>query len=155
MTAPSLDPPSGELVTIDVVRHRIHGVASPPPARSTPPPLRSSASSSTPCSTARSGELTVDLGRVTFLDSAGLCVLAAAHRRAVRQDVRMRVLASSRAVIRPLQITGLWELLHAEQIDSADRASSPDRSLLRLAARRILAERASVATVPPAGAHSV
>ena len=62
-------------------------------------------------------ELTVDLGQVTFLDSAGLCVLADAHRRAVRQDVRMRVLASSRAVIRPLQITGLWELLHAEQVD--------------------------------------
>jgi anti-sigma B factor antagonist len=64
-------------------------------------------------------EFTVDLGQVTFLDSAGLCVLAAAHRRAVRQDVTMRVLASSRAVIRPLQITGLWELLHAECIDEA------------------------------------
>jgi anti-sigma B factor antagonist len=62
-------------------------------------------------------ELTVDLGQVTFLDSAGLCVLAATHRRAVRQDVAMRVLASSRAVIRPLQITGLWDLLHAERID--------------------------------------
>jgi len=64
-------------------------------------------------------ELTVDLGRVTFLDSAGLCVLAAAHRRAVRQNVTMRVLASSRAVIRPLQITGLWELLKAERVESA------------------------------------
>jgi anti-sigma B factor antagonist len=64
-------------------------------------------------------ELTVDLGQVTFLDSAGLCVLAAAHRRAVRKDVTMRVLASSRAVIRPLQITGLWELLHAERLDGA------------------------------------
>jgi anti-sigma B factor antagonist len=62
-------------------------------------------------------ELTVDLGQVTFLDSAGLCVLAAAHRRAVREDVTMRVLASSRAVIRPLQITGLWELLHVERVD--------------------------------------
>ena len=58
-------------------------------------------------------EVVVDLGGITFLDSAGLCVLAATHRRALRQDVRMRVLASSRAVIRPLQITGLWELLHA------------------------------------------
>jgi anti-sigma B factor antagonist len=67
-------------------------------------------------------ELTVDLGRVTFLDSAGLCVLAAAHRRAVRQDVSMRVLASSRAVIRPLQITGLWDLLHAEQVDGSSPA---------------------------------
>ncbi len=67
-------------------------------------------------------ELTVDLRRVTFLDSAGLCVLAAAHRRAAAQGVTLRVLASSRAVIRPLQITGLWELLRAEQVDGADSA---------------------------------
>jgi anti-sigma B factor antagonist len=60
-------------------------------------------------------ELTIDLSAVTFLDSAGLCVLAAAHRRA-GDEVRLRVLASSRAVIRPLQITGLWQLLHAEQL---------------------------------------
>ena len=60
-------------------------------------------------------ELTIDLGGVTFLDSAGLCVLAAAHRR-VGSEVPIRVLASSRAVIRPLQITGLWSLLHAEQV---------------------------------------
>jgi anti-sigma B factor antagonist len=66
-------------------------------------------------------EITVDLGRVSFLDSAGLCVLAAAYRRAVAQDVRMRVLASSRAVIRPMQITGLFDLLQVEQVDgSAD-----------------------------------
>jgi anti-sigma B factor antagonist len=64
-------------------------------------------------------ELTVDLGQVTFLDSAGLCVLAAAHRRAVRQGVTLRVLASSRAVIRPLQITGLWDLLRAERLPEA------------------------------------
>ena len=60
-------------------------------------------------------ELTIDLSGVTFLDSAGLCVLAAAHRR-VGSDVRLRVLAASRAVIRPLQITGLWQLLHAEEV---------------------------------------
>lgn len=64
-------------------------------------------------------ELVIDLGQVTFLDSAGLCVLAATHRRAVRQGVTMRVLASSRAVIRPLQITGLWDLLKAERVDDA------------------------------------
>ena len=63
-------------------------------------------------------ELTIDLGGVTFLDSAGLCVLAAVHRR-IGSDVRLRVLASSRAVIRPLQITGLWQLLHAEQAAGA------------------------------------
>jgi anti-sigma B factor antagonist len=61
-------------------------------------------------------ELTIDLVGVTFLDSAGLCVLAAAHRR-VGSEVTLRVLAASRAVIRPLQITGLWQLLHAEQVE--------------------------------------
>ena len=60
-------------------------------------------------------EIVVDLGGVTFLDSAGLCVLAAAHRRIKGRSVQLRVLASSRAVIRPLQITGLWELLRVEQ----------------------------------------
>jgi anti-sigma B factor antagonist len=59
----------------------------------------------------------VDLRGVTFLDSAGLSVLAGAHRRAAGRDVRLRVLASSRAVIRPLQITGLWDLLGAEQVE--------------------------------------
>jgi anti-sigma B factor antagonist len=62
-------------------------------------------------------ELVVDLDGVTFLDSAGLSVLAAAHRAALARDVRLRVLASGRAVIRPLQITGLWELLGAEQVE--------------------------------------
>ena len=62
-------------------------------------------------------EITVDLDGVTFLDSAGLCVLASVHRRAVAQGVRLRVLASGRAVIRPLQITGLWNLLGAEQVE--------------------------------------
>jgi anti-sigma B factor antagonist len=64
-------------------------------------------------------DLTVDLGRVTFLDSAGLCVLAAAYRRAVAQRVRMRVLASSRAVIRPMQITGLFDLLQVERVEAS------------------------------------
>lgn len=59
--------------------------------------------------------VTIDLNGVTFLDSAGLCVLAAAHRRAARTGTRLRVLASSRAVIRPLQITGLYDLLEVVQ----------------------------------------
>ncbi len=58
--------------------------------------------------------LTVDLDGVTFLDSAGLCVLAGAHRRAAEGGVLLRVVASSRAVIRPLQITGLYDLLAVE-----------------------------------------
>lgn len=62
-------------------------------------------------------ELVVDLDGVTFLDSAGLSVLAGAHRTASERGVSLRVLASGRAVIRPLQITGLWELLGAEQVE--------------------------------------
>jgi len=63
-------------------------------------------------------ELTIDLTAVTFLDSAGLCVLAVVHRRATADDVRLRVLAATRAVVRPMQITGLWALLGGEQVDS-------------------------------------
>jgi anti-sigma B factor antagonist len=61
-------------------------------------------------------ELVVDLAGVTFLDSAGLCVLAATHRRTLGQGAQLRVLASSRAVIRPMQITGLWDLLATERV---------------------------------------
>jgi anti-sigma B factor antagonist len=64
-------------------------------------------------------EIVIDLAGVTFLDSAGLCVLAAAHRRTKGGSVQLRILASSRAVIRPLQITGLWELLRVEQSNAA------------------------------------
>jgi anti-sigma B factor antagonist len=64
-------------------------------------------------------EIVIDLAGVTFLDSAGLCVLAAAHRRTKGGSVQLRILASSRAVIRPLQITGLWELLRVEQSNVA------------------------------------
>ena len=65
----------------------------------------------------RVDELVIDLCGVTFLDSAGLCVLASAHRRAREEQVPMRLLASTRAVVRPLQITGLWRLLGAEQVE--------------------------------------
>ncbi len=61
--------------------------------------------------------LTIDLDGVTFLDSAGLCVLAGAHRRAVEDGVVLRVVASTRAVIRPLQITGLYDLLAVERVE--------------------------------------
>ena len=115
MTAPSLDPRNSDLVTIEVsVAGPVHIVTAAGEIDSTSAPvLRQHLDA---LLDEGIGELTVDLRQVSFLDSAGLCVLATAHRRAVRQDVRMRVLASSRAVIRPMQITGLWELLRAEQV---------------------------------------
>jgi anti-sigma B factor antagonist len=119
VTAPPFEPSTDELVTIEV---SVLGTATVVTATgeidSTSAPVLRQHLEALLDGDVR--ELTVDLGRVSFLDSAGLCVLATAHRRAIRQDVRMRVLASSRAVIRPLQITGLWELLHAEQVTAAD-----------------------------------
>jgi anti-sigma B factor antagonist len=61
----------------------------------------------------RPGTTTVelDLTGVTFLDSAGLSALATAHRAAEAggRTLRMRV-GGTRAVVRPLQITGLWDV---------------------------------------------
>ena len=114
VTASSLDPPTSDLVKIDVhdvgattvvtAAGEIDSTSSHVLRRRLDDLLDAGAE-----------EICVDLGGVTFLDSAGLCVLAAIHRRALREGVRLRVLASSRAVIRPLEITGLWQLLGAEQ----------------------------------------
>ena len=58
----------------------------------------------------------VDLSRVTFLDSAGLSALAAAHRaaRTTGRELRFRC-GTARAVVRPLQITGLWDVFTVVQ----------------------------------------
>ncbi|WP_281245442.1 STAS domain-containing protein [Geodermatophilus ruber] len=68
-------------------------------------------------------QVIVDLDGVTFLDSAGLCVLAGAHRQATELGLRLRILASGRPVIRPLQLTGLWELLDVEQVEPSSGAA--------------------------------
>lgn len=113
MTA-TLDPLEGDLVTLAVstsgsaARVSVSGEID----SSTAPQLRERLDEVLDSGVA---EVVVDLGGVTFLDSAGLCVLAAAHRRAAGGDVRLRVLASHRAVIRPLEITGLYDLLHVER----------------------------------------
>ncbi|GAA4737549.1 hypothetical protein GCM10023328_17720 [Modestobacter marinus] len=53
----------------------------------------------------------VDLRGVTFLDSAGLSALATAHRAALAAGRELRVrCGTTRAVVRPLQITGLWDV---------------------------------------------
>ena len=57
------------------------------------------------------GTVEVDLRAVTFLDSAGLSALATAHRAAVAagRELHMRC-GTTRSVVRPLQITGLWSV---------------------------------------------
>ncbi|MGY1593918.1 STAS domain-containing protein [Geodermatophilus sp. SYSU D00708] len=115
MTATQI-PPGDELISVGVaatdtsVRLTVSGEVD----SSSAPSLRTTVDEAF---AAGAREITIDLDAVTFLDSAGLCVLAAAHRRAEEDGVRLRVLASNRAVTRPLQITGLWELLAVEQVE--------------------------------------
>ncbi len=52
----------------------------------------------------------VDLTGVTFLASSGLAVLIRAAHRATERHLRLRLVAPSRAVRRPLQITGSDQL---------------------------------------------
>jgi anti-sigma B factor antagonist len=115
VTASSLDPPLSDLVTVDVVEDgtTVRVLVAGEVDSSSAPSLRARLDDALATGAA---EIVVDLGAVTFLDSAGLSVLAATHRRAGTAGVRLRVLASGRAVMRPMQITGLWELLGAEQV---------------------------------------
>jgi len=54
--------------------------------------------------------LVVDLSGVTFLASSGLAVLIRAAHRAAERDLRLRLVTATRAVRRPLQITGSDQL---------------------------------------------
>lgn len=49
----------------------------------------------------------IDLSGVAFLGSAGLSELVAAHDTATRNGVRIRLVATGHAVLRPLEVTGL------------------------------------------------
>ena len=55
-------------------------------------------------------ELVLDLSAVEFLGSAGLAALVETQALARDRDVALRLIATSRAVIRPLQGTGLIDL---------------------------------------------
>ena len=52
----------------------------------------------------------IDLGGVTFLASSGLAVLIRAAHRAEEDGVRLRLVASTRPVRRPLEVTGADQL---------------------------------------------
>jgi anti-sigma B factor antagonist len=122
VTATSVDPPVSDLVTVTVsTSDAVVRVAATGEIDSTSAPVLREHLDTVLDSGAQ--EFVVDLVQVTFLDSAGLCVLAGAHRRAGERGIRMRVLASSRAVIRPLQITGLWSLLGASEVSARSGAA--------------------------------
>lgn len=55
--------------------------------------------------------LVVDLSGVSFIASVGLATLVRAQQRADEHDIALRVVASQRAVLRPLEVTGLDKVL--------------------------------------------
>ncbi len=55
-------------------------------------------------------ELVIDLSGVQFLGSAGLAVLVETQKSARARDVELRLVATTRAVTRPLEVTGLIDL---------------------------------------------
>jgi len=61
---------------------------------------------------ASDGPLVIDLTDVSFLGSAGLAALVSARRQAQRRREPLRIVVDhNRPVIRPLEITGLDEVL--------------------------------------------
>lgn len=68
--------------------------------------------------------LVVDLSGVTFLASSGLAVLLRAAHRAAERELRLRLVTSSRAVRRPLQITGSDQLF--DMYEDVPTAVAPD-----------------------------
>jgi anti-sigma B factor antagonist len=55
-------------------------------------------------------ELVIDLSGVQFLGSAGLAVLVETQKSSRSREVELRLIASTRAVTRPLEVTGLIDL---------------------------------------------
>jgi anti-sigma B factor antagonist len=60
--------------------------------------------------------LIVDLTGVRFLASSGLAVLISSAHRAEERKLRLRLVVSTRAVLRPIEITGTADLfdLHSD-----------------------------------------
>src|SRR4051812_4113703 len=55
-------------------------------------------------------ELVIDLSGVQFLGSAGLAVLVETQKSSRAREVSLRLIATTRAVTRPLEVTGLIDL---------------------------------------------
>lgn len=56
----------------------------------------------------------VDLSRVTFLDSSGICVLLRGRRLADEQHVSYQVVGAEGLVLTVLELTGVWSHLSGQ-----------------------------------------
>jgi anti-sigma B factor antagonist len=70
------------------------------------------------------GTFVLDMSRVTFLGSAGLAVLVEGLQQSRRRGIAFRIVASDRAVTRPLVATGLGDVfdVHPSVEDAIDTA---------------------------------
>jgi anti-sigma B factor antagonist len=68
--------------------------------------------------------LVLDLQGVQFLASSGLAVLVRARDRARAENVALRLVCTTRAVLRPLAATGLADLF--DTYDDAEKAITAD-----------------------------
>jgi anti-anti-sigma factor len=66
------------------------------------------------------GDLDLDLGDVTFLDSRGLVVLLAARQALHDKDHRLRVLNPSKPVLRVFELSGLLDVMMDERQPPGD-----------------------------------
>ena len=64
----------------------------------------------------RPRELVIDLTQVTFLGSSGLRVLAMARRQAIDLGAGLVIRVSGSEVLRPLEVTGMIELLNVQVV---------------------------------------
>ena len=69
----------------------------------------------------------LDLGGVPFMNSAGMAVLVQLQRMAAPRGVEVALVTPSSAVVRPLQLTGLWRRFEVvdDEAGPADAGGSP------------------------------
>lgn len=74
--------------------------------------------------TSEAKRILLDLSRVTFIDSTGICLLVQAHRRSAENGRRLRLLPVSGHVRDVLELTGLVDYLDfaVSQRDRVDAA---------------------------------
>jgi anti-sigma B factor antagonist len=72
--------------------------------------------------------LVVDMTATTFCDSAGISALTRATRRAVANDVTMRLVVTAAPVLRVLNLVGIDRLLEIHSSVGAARKSLPDQT---------------------------
>jgi anti-sigma B factor antagonist len=95
--------------------------------------------------------LVVDLSAVTFFGAAGLTSLVMTDHHCREQGIALQIVANTRAVLRPLEITGLIKTLPVTPAFRPDwaRRRRTIRAILDAARRILLADRHTNARKPP------